>query len=267
MHISVMLHSFSAALSKGALSVADAIACCAEAGAEGIEPMAALVKDLPDGEVARLIEAHGLSVPCCDVSVDLLQDDPGGRREAAQALAEHVRQAARLGSPVALIVPGSLREGLEFAEGAARAADGIRSVLPLAAELGITLTVEQMGSPRALCRRGEHLRAIIDAVQSPHFGLTYDAGNFYITGEDPVRPLADLLPWVRHAHFKDIRLEGGGRWTSVPLGQGEVPLEAVYRILADGGYDGYISVEYEGPGDPRPAVQTGVEYLRRLMAG
>jgi len=267
--ISVMLYSFSRAMAAGAVSLADAVRCCADAGAAAVE-LASHLPDDDDGLRAMLAE-RGLGVACYDVSADLIAQTAGERDEAVESLASQVRRGAKMGAPIILIVPGSLRPGMSFEIGCARAADGIRAVLPLAAELGVTLTAEQMGGQLSLCRRGAHLRAMVDAVASPHFGLTYDPGNFYITGEDCVGPLPGLLPWVRHVHFKDIRSQpaGGappdGGWTSVPLGQGAVPLEAVYRLLAEGGYDGYISVEYEGADDPCAAVRTGIGYLRRLM--
>jgi sugar phosphate isomerase/epimerase len=262
--ISVMLYSFSRAFASGDLLLDDALNCCGEAGADGVEPMAGLAGDPSVEEISALLAKYGLATACYDVSADLIQDDEDGRRQALDHLSHHIRRAASIGSRIVLIVPGGLRDGIDRPLAMTRAAEGIRAVIPAAAELGVTLTVEQMGSPAALCTRGEHMRAIVEAVDSPHFGLTYDPGNFYLTGEDCVKPLPDLLPWVRHVHFKDIRLKADG-WISVPLGTGEVPLDGVYRVLAEGGYDGYISVEYEGSEDPCPAVQTGIEYVRGLI--
>jgi sugar phosphate isomerase/epimerase len=257
-----MLYSFSHAMAAGTLSPPDAVACCADAGADAVEPAAGLPEASDDDLIAMLAE-RGLGVACFDASADLVADT--AQAEAVASLASQIRRGAALGAPIILIVPGSLPSGTSFETGCARAADGIRALLPLAAELGVVLTVEQMGGERSLCRRGPHLRAMLDALASPHFGLTYDAGNSYITREDPVGPLRDLLPWVRHVHFKDITLDPDGSWTSVALGQGDVPLAEVYRILADGGYDGYVSVEYEGPDDPCTAVRAGITYLRHVI--
>ena len=262
MRTSVMVSSFSRAISKGALSPAEAVAFCAQAGAQGIEPAAYL--EIGDEELRRLIAEHRLALPCYDVRVDLIQDDAAARREATDKLLGLVRRGASLGAAVVLVVPGFLEEGMTFEQASAWAAEGVRAALPVAAELGVTITVEQMGSARALCTRGEHMRAMVEAVDSPHFGLTYDAGNFLLTGEDCVRPLPGLLPWVRHVHFKDWTRQADGAWTGAALGEGVAPLEEIYAVLKAGGYQGYISVEYEGPHDPRAAVQTGIEYIQRL---
>jgi len=264
MKISVMLYSFSRAMSKGEMLLDDALDCCAEAGADGVEPAASLPGNPTTEEMNALLAKCGLTTPCYDVSADLIQNDSAGRMDALNKLADEIKRAAGLGAPVVLIVPGGLRDGIDRPLAISRAAEGIRSLLPIAAELGVTLTVEQMGSQQALCTRGEHMRAVVEAVDSLAFGLTYDPGNFYLTGEDCVKPLPGLLPWVRHVHFKDIKLRPDG-WTSVPLGTGEVPLDAVYRVLTDGGYDGYISVEYEGGEEPCAAVQAGIGYVQGLM--
>ena len=266
MKTSVMLYSFSRALAAGTVSLAEAVACCAEAGAEGVELMDRLVGE-DERELGRLLAGRGLSVPCYDVGVNLIQPDEAARREATQTLIGLVRRAAAAGAPVVLVVPGSLGEGMHFEQACAWAAEGLRAALPVAQNLGLELTVEQMGSTRALCHRGEHMRAMVEAVDSPHFGLTYDAGNFLLTGEDCVRPLAGLLPWVRHVHFKDWTRDADGKWQGAALGEGLVPLGEVYHTLQAGGYEGYVSVEYEGPDDPCAAVRTGAAFLRRLAGG
>lgn len=264
MKISVMSYSFSRAMSQATISAAEAVAFCAQAGAQGIEPNDGLALALGDDELRRLLAAHRLTVPCYDVSVNLIQEPAVARDAAASALAQAVRRAASFGAPLVLVVPGAVGEGISFERACAWTAQGLREALAVATELGMVLTVEQMGSARALCHRGEHLRALVQAVDSPHFGLTYDAGNFLLTGEDCARPLAELAPWVRHVHFKDWKRDANGAWTGVALGQGAVPLGAIYDTLRAAGYEGYISVEYEGPHDPRAAVRTGIEYLRHL---
>ena len=49
------------------------------------------------------------------------------------------------------------------------------------------------------------------------------------------------------------------------LGEGTLDLPRVVARLAQLGYSGRLSIEYEGLGDPWAAMRTGVSYLRQVM--
>jgi sugar phosphate isomerase/epimerase len=51
-----------------------------------------------------------------------------------------------------------------------------------------------------------------------------------------------LLAQVKDARRADAREDG---WQLVLLGEGEVPVREMLRLLAAGGYEGWISVEWE----------------------
>jgi sugar phosphate isomerase/epimerase len=46
------------------------------------------------------------------------------------------------------------------------------------------------------------------------------------------------------------------------LGEGVLDVRAVVGRLAQLGYTGHLSIEYEGLGDPWQAMRAGVSYLR-----
>jgi sugar phosphate isomerase/epimerase len=50
-----------------------------------------------------------------------------------------------------------------------------------------------------------------------------------------------------HVQVKDARrsVAHKGGWQLVSLGEGEVPVREIIRLLAAGGYEGYLSVEWE----------------------
>ncbi len=82
MKISVMLLCFAQALETGRYSLADAFACCAEAGAVGIETMDSMVAEVSDEELKGLLTKYGLLAAAHDVSVELVREDAAGRRRA-----------------------------------------------------------------------------------------------------------------------------------------------------------------------------------------
>ena len=265
MKISVMLLCFAQALETGRYSLADAFACCAEAGAVGIETMDSMIAEVSDEELKGLLTKYGLLAAAHDVSVELVREDAAGRRRAIDDLARELRRAGHMGAPIVMLVPGFLEPEQDWGQAFAHAVEGIREVLPLAAQLGVTVTAEQMGST-ALCSNAQQLRKLAEAVNSPQFALCFDTGNAMRTQEGPLETLPALLPLVRHVHAKDHTVTAEGRRKDVPLGRGRVPLAEIYRLLEAGGYQGYLSVEHMLPADdPLPDLRTCISYLRPLI--
>jgi len=260
--ISVMSMGFERAVADGRLTHEDAIRCCKEAGADGLEPSTAFLAGAADAK--ELLRKHELSVPCLDVDVRLTDPDAAVRARAASELVALTRLAKEFGAEGLMIVPGSLEGGVTFDQALPWVAAGIREALPEAASLGITLMVEQMGYASAFCQRPEHLRALLSAVGAPEFSLCWDGGNFTITQQDAVASMPEFLPRIRHTHFKD-GVRGDAGWETVVLGNGVVPLKGMFGALKDSGYSGYVSVEHSGDADPWEEAQRGVAYVRSLM--
>jgi L-ribulose-5-phosphate 3-epimerase len=124
------------------------------------------------------------------------------------------------------------------------------------AAAGLKLNVE-VSEPSLRC--GDLVRR----VNHPAFGVNWDPGAAFMGGEEVPYPdgFAQLRPYVRHVHFKDVR-------KSPATGEREVVVDGVIdwpgalRTLRDDGFDGWISVETHR----RPKVDSTYRMLRRLQA-
>lgn len=58
---------------------------------------------------------------------------------------------------------------------------------------------------------------------------------------------------------------GGNYLRGTVIGHGVVPVRACVHILQNAGYDGYLSVEFEGREETLPALENAREYLRKLL--
>jgi inosose dehydratase len=118
--------------------------------------------------------------------------------------------------------------------------------------------------------------------------LCLDTGHLMIGGTDPVA-LAERYPdRIGHLHLKDVRAdladevragrlgytEAVGRGMYVPLGQGDVDIEAVVRFVHAAGYDGWFVLEQDTALDERSPVGTpkldtarSLHYLNRITGG
>ena len=49
------------------------------------------------------------------------------------------------------------------------------------------------------------------------------------------------------------------------LGDGIVPVKKCVELIKNSGYDGWVTLEYEGRESPLTAVPKGLEYLKKLV--
>ena len=279
MKISAMDYSFSRGISVEKLDMPGIIRYLKELDVPGVEFMEAFVDEGDLDDIRSALSETETDVVAFITYCNFIDPDPTVRQERVGQLRESLRLAAALGAPHLTVVPGML-EG-DISPGAARdwISQGLRECLSDASDLGITLAIENLGLQTAVYGRSEHLMAICDSVGS-ELKLTYDAGNFLLASEDSVEALDRIISRVVHVHFKDWQVaefqgeapdyalpgSDGRHYEGAVLGEGLVDLPAAAVRLNQLGYDGYISVEYEGIGDePREAVRRGAEYLRSLL--
>ena len=157
-------------------------------------------------------------------------------------------------------------------------ADGCRRVTEYAAEKGITTMIENHGQ---FCQESMRVEKLVSAVGHPNFGLLVDVGNFLCADDPSILAVSRVAPYARHVHVKDFHVKSGsepnpGRGffgtragnylRGAILGHGNVPVYQCLRILKQSGYDGYVSIEFEGMEDNLPALEIGLENLKTYIA-
>ncbi len=141
-----------------------------------------------------------------------------------------------------------------------------------AVAVGVTLNIENHIGSHAIT--SADTVNLIQAVNSPGLGITYDPGNLLMLGEgDPVGALQRQLPYIRHVHFKDLKVLGVRSHLAAVLGDGDVPWGDLMPILKRSGYSGYFSTEFEKRWHPEqlPDSEAGLRHelaaLRELWQG
>jgi sugar phosphate isomerase/epimerase len=262
MNVAVMAYSYAEALKTGETDLAGVIRSLREMKIGNIELMHSLLRaeDMPAVRSA-LAQVPRVDVTCYDVRIEDIV--PG------------LTLAASFGAELVMVTP-DLDANLVPSEARRQFAGALRRALPLARELGLILTIENLGILADTYGRSEQIEEICEAV-GPELRVTFDAGNFLLAGEDAASALGRLAPLIAHVHFKDWKvmepeapsaLQGidGRTFQGAALGQGIVNLRGALERLHRVGYDGTISVEYEGPHAAHQSVRSGVEYLRELLA-
>ncbi len=98
-------------------------------------------------------------------------------------------------------------------------------------------------------------------------GLCIDIGHTVRAGTDVVRAIADAGPRVLDIHAKDLRDPRTAESQCI-VGEGVIPIAAIFRQLETIGYRGYVNLEYEiDADDPLPGMKQSLAYMRGALAG
>ena len=111
----------------------------------------------------------------------------------------------------------------------------------------------------------EALKAVKD--MDPRMGLCIDIGHTARTGTDVVRAIADAGPRLLDMHAKDLRDMKVAESQCI-VGEGAMPVPAIFRQLIAMKYPGCVNLEYEiDADDPLPGMQRSFAYMRGVLAG
>lgn len=252
-------------------SVMDFLQFCNEEGVQCVELLDLFWRDI-ETEVPSVLEylrTHGMKVAAYAVTNDFVHTDVASRESALQAVLDGISFAKKLGSPVVRVFSGDLKEGYDFESAFGYIVDGLKAA---AAEAGedVILALENHGK---LAGRGDQVKRVILEVGSKVVKSTFDVGNFYLVGQQPMEALAQLSGYLGHVHVKDflpsdkgLHATTGEYFVGVACGQGIVPFKDIIDMLNTIGYSGALSVEYEGEGDELEGVRASLSFLRSLRS-
>jgi sugar phosphate isomerase/epimerase len=112
-------------------------------------------------------------------------------------------------------------------------------------------------------------QSVLEAVKNldPRMGLCMDVGHSARTGADLVESVRQAGPRLLDMHIKDLK-DSKERDSQVPVGDGVLPIPAIFRELQKMGYQGYVNLEYEIDAiDPMPGMTKSFAYMRGVLAG
>jgi sugar phosphate isomerase/epimerase len=192
-------------------------------------------------QVKRTVTAAGLPVVAVDSSIRLTGDDP------ASDLRRFLELASDWESPLVRVFGGQLAtDPAARQDQLGAAARVLESCVPLARRLGVAIGVETHDDFSASSVVAELLARADDEGADPDWvGAVWDSHHPYRMGESPADVYANLGRRILLAQVKDARLLPDGDWQLVLLGAGEVPVRQMLGLLAAGGYQNWISVEWE----------------------
>ena len=110
---------------------------------------------------------------------------------------------------------------------------------------------------------------VLAAVKNldPRIGLCIDLGHSLRAGADVVAAIHAAGPRLYDLHIKDLA-DASAKESQVAVGEGVMPVRAIFQALMDTHYPGNVDLEYEiHADDPMPGVVESFAYMRGVLAG
>ena len=210
--------------------------------------------------VRQTVAAVGLPIVAVDSSIRLTDEDPGPE------ISRFLTLASEWECPLVRVFGGTLSDDPQARQDQIKAAAKVlEAALPLAERAGVAIGLETHDAFSSAAVVAE----VLAMVDSPYVGAVWDSHHPYRMGETPQQVYDLIGQRVLLAQVKDAKRapERADGWQLTLLGQGEVPVREMLDLLDQGGYQGWISVEWEKRWhpeieDPELALPQHIELLR-----
>lgn len=263
--------------------------------------------------LAKAVGAEGFQVYVVGGEMAPEALDAGGRRRFRGRCAE-------LGLEVAALCGDLGGHGFERADENPAKVARSKKIVDLAVDLGATIVTTHIGvipddsasavyrAMQDACRElGRHaasrgvwfaietgpetaalLRGFLDSLGVKGIGVNLDPANLVmVTGDDPVRAVHTLAPYIVHTHAKDGRqlqpcdrtevygsfadntyekvlARTGPLFEELPLGEGAVDWPRYLAALREIGYKGFLTIEREVGANPEADIRKAVTFLKSI---
>lgn len=236
--------------------LSDKFSAVRQAGFDGIE------LDAPGfdvDEARRAIQTTGLPVDgtVCATHWKIRHTSPDAevRKQALEDLRQAIRDTHAVGGHSVLLVVGHGDDG-EEAELIERSTANISQAIPLAAELGIVIAIENVWNHFLYDHNGgpdqtaDRFVQYVDSFQSPWVGMQFDIGNHWKYG--------DPAEWIRTLGKRIVKLDAKGYSRAEDgftktITDGDIDWASVREALTDIRYAGWAAAEVGGGGPERLA--------------
>jgi hexulose-6-phosphate isomerase len=190
--------------------------------------------------------------------------DPAQRKTALEHLQTAIRDTHAVGGHTVLLVVGHGNDGPE-AEIWPRAIDNISQAIPLAAERGVYIAIENVWNHFLYDHGGgadqtaEKYVRFVDELNSPWVGMQFDIGNHWKYGSP--------AEWIRQLGRRIVKLDIKGfsraKDEFTPIGAGDIDWPGVCAALREIGFTGWAAAEVAG-GD-LTALRDVAEQMNRVL--
>lgn len=282
---------------QGKLNILEGMEWMKEKGFEHIEivPFGIELVDEKTGEhneeliwdIVRKSEELELPISAFSLNADLLIDDETEQESEILRVMNYVDMAAKLRVSSMRFDASSFRRPFEkntiihFEKDMEKLVKNCRKIVDYAAQYDFMMTLENHGF---YLNGSDRIQRMFYEIDRPNYKHTLDVGNFLCVDEDPVVAVKKNIHLAEIVHLKDFfirradrlpdagiaysssnkmgfltSLSGTYKLLGSIVGLGDMDMWSIIKAIKESGFDGYVSIEFEGLEDPFMACEWGRE--------
>ncbi|WP_010278229.1 sugar phosphate isomerase/epimerase family protein [Paenibacillus senegalensis] len=219
-------------------------------------------------ETKQQLREAGLEITCFSSSVKLFNVE--GHAANLEEITRYAKLCEQFGTRYIRVFGGRIGE-TDRQEAARSMAQHLQDLSRIAKAHGVTLLLETHDDWLS----HEDVSLLLDLAGNASIDVLWDVHHPYrMLSEQPEETWKALGSRIKYTHWKDSLPTGeqASDFRYCLTGEGDIPLKEIYRILEQGGYDGWFTFEWEKKWhpdihEPEVSLPQYVEYMRKLEQG
>jgi sugar phosphate isomerase/epimerase len=247
-------YSYRSYLKSGKMSMQDFIREMAKIGSVGADMTVYWFKSTDPAylhDLRHLAFENGVPFSGAACGSSMAQATAAKRQKVLEEIKQWVDVTDRLGASHLRVFGGELPPGASVKQGTDWVVEIMKPACDYAGKRGITLGIEDHSG---VTQNADVCLEIMHRVNSPYAGINLDITHFIPTAsEDRYAQIKACVPYATHTHIRDHFDD------STPI-----DMDRVWKMFHDGGYKGFMSVEYEGKEQPMTGIPKLMHKVRAL---
>jgi inosose dehydratase len=180
-----------------------------------------------------VIAKNNIPIRSAFCMTDVLDPSPSKRKEELAKLTSWAKLLKRAGGTLVEYCPSSIdRKGYDYKEHKKTMVEAMNDYAKAVTDLGLTCALHpHTGTP---IETEEEVYFIMENVDTTYMKFGPDAGQLEKGGADPVKIFRDFMPLIEHVHLKDYEGGDNGYLGYAPLGEGQVKIKKLLKMLERG---------------------------------
>lgn len=235
-------YSYREELTHGGMTLEDFILKAVELRLDTVDMTVYYLKSTDPGYLESLRHLAYKNAVCFSGAAcgsSMVQADAAKRAEVLQQIKQWVDVTDRLGASHLRVFAGKLPPGATIPQATDWVVETMKAAADYSASKGIMLGIEDHSG---VSQTADVCLEIMHRVNSPYAGINLDITHFIPSAtEDSYAQIAACIPYATVSHIRDKFDDGS-----------PIDMDRVWKLYADAGHKGAMSVEYEGGphGDP-----------------
>jgi len=256
--VSCCAYSYREALTHGQMTLEDFILKAVELKLDAVDMTVYYLKSTDPGYLENLRylaykNAVAFSGAACGSS--MVQADAAKREDILRQIKSWIDVTDRLGASHLRVFAGALPNGVTMQQATGWVVETMKAACDYSATKGIMLGLEDHSG---VSQSADVCLEIMQRVNSPYAGINLDITHFIPSAtQDGYAQIAACIPYATVSHIRDHFDD-----------KTPIDMDRVWKMYAQAGHKGYMSLEYEGDasvgGTAEAGVPKGIAQIREL---